>query len=585
MPTQVPNSGYSATPFEEPIALKPFLKGIADAIREKKKTTELINAQDFRNEILSIQGGANVVKSGGTVVPNSGYVEKVYFNTKLSVEEVVNLCSLVANEYVILRTENSEGTAIYNIGVTNVDGVYGIINFASDEPPYFVGGDVGLGFVGWNPEFSGVIEINSEVVTTVGETVLGAENDKLTQLISITEGFESKVIKELSGDYEAVDIVLNELPSVWKGKEIPNDEYIENIYFNTKLSIEEVDNILSTLDYSLRPDLTYYIGMFPINENQMARLVVMNGQNYGLTGYAIRYVDIDVDKFVYVSNQTIVDFISSKLGVSANVGWLSDFNGILEINKNAIPEFADNIPATNNDKLVDLMSIEAPLENTIDLEQYLDNKQMPLSVTVNVASSGEDMLQARVDATNSCAYLFYRYIGNNVDFIKDLDTSNVTNMGGMFRDCSALETIPLLDTSNVTNMSSMFNGCSALETIPQLDMIKVTNMSQMFYNCSKLTNLTLLNIKVNLDLSQSEKLTLDSLINTVKEFINVGSARILTMGTVNLSKIANTYVKFTDSSVTTIPTNEKGDVVVCESTDTGAMLLSDYALLKNWTLA
>ena len=47
MPTQVPNSGYSATPFEEPIALKPFLKGIADAIREKKKTTELINAQNF----------------------------------------------------------------------------------------------------------------------------------------------------------------------------------------------------------------------------------------------------------------------------------------------------------------------------------------------------------------------------------------------------------------------------------------------------------------------------------------------------------------------------------------------------------
>lgn len=162
---------------------------------------------------------------------------------------------------------------------------------------------------------------------------------------------------------------------------------------------------------------------------------------------------------------------------------------------------------------------------------------------------------------------------------------NVTIISSMFKSCSMLKTIPQLDTSNVTNMSSMFNGCSALETIPQLDMIKVSNASSMFYNCSKLTNLTLLNIKVNLDLSPSEKLTLESLINTVKEFINVGSARILTMGTANLEKIASTYVKFTDSSVTTIPTNEKGDVVVCESTDEGAMLLKDYALLKNWTLA
>ena len=197
---------------------------------------------------------------------------------------------------------------------------------------------------------------------------------------------------------------------------------------------------------------------------------------------------------------------------------------------------------------------------------------------------GEDMLQTMIDTAISCEYLFYRYKGDNVDFIKNLNVKNYS-LSYMFNNCTKIKTIPLLDTSNVIYMNSMFNDCSALETIPQLDMIKASSVSKTFYKCSKLTNLTLLNIKVNLDLSQSEKLTLESLINTVKEFINVGSARILTMGTANLSKIASTYVKFTDSSVNSIPTNEKGDVVVCESTDTGAMLLSDYALLKNWTLA
>ena len=35
--------------------LKDFVTGIASAIREKKGTTELINPQDFENEIRTIQ--------------------------------------------------------------------------------------------------------------------------------------------------------------------------------------------------------------------------------------------------------------------------------------------------------------------------------------------------------------------------------------------------------------------------------------------------------------------------------------------------------------------------------------------------
>ena len=332
-------------------------------------------------------------------------------------------------------------------------------------------------------------------------------------------------------------------------------------------------------------------------------------------------------------------------------------------------------------------AVEVTEAGVLDIGAMIDEGKLPLEVNVNVASGGNDMLQAMVDTQGTCRYLIYMYQGSNVDFIKNLDTSNVsdfyymfyycsniteiplldtsnaTDMYGMFERCSKLLTIPMLNTSKVTRTSSMFNGCSKITEIPLLDTSNVTDFSAMFMNCSSLLevplldmtsakesanmfkscsslteipplntskvtnmysmfngcsaletihsvdmqsiysqsgingtftnctnlkNLTLYNIKYPLQIGSGTTwghlLTKDSLINIVKELIKWGSYT-LTMGSANLEKIANVYVKFTDSTQTTIANNTKGDVVVCESTDEGAMLLSDYALLKNWTLA
>ena len=50
-------------------SLKSYLTTIADAIREKKGTTELINASNFASEILSIQGGASLNLAYGDTPP------------------------------------------------------------------------------------------------------------------------------------------------------------------------------------------------------------------------------------------------------------------------------------------------------------------------------------------------------------------------------------------------------------------------------------------------------------------------------------------------------------------------------------
>jgi len=77
----------------------------------------------------------------------------------------------------------------------------------------------------------------------------------------------------------------------------------------------------------------------------------------------------------------------------------------------------------------------------------------------------------------------------------NFDTSNVTNMTGMFR-CSALTSLTLsnlFDTSKVTDMTSMFNNCglSTLTLPSTFNTSNVTNMSYMFYQCLNLTSLTL----------------------------------------------------------------------------------------------
>ena len=179
--------------------------------------------------------------------------------------------------------------------------------------------------------------------------------------------------------------------------------------------------------------------------------------------------------------------------------------------------------------------------------------------------------------------------------IPQLDTSNVISINAMFQNCSSLTTIPQLDTSNVTNMSYMFYNSSSITTISQLDMSNVTtnnNTSNMFYNCVQMTNLSIKNIKTNLQVGSGTSygylLTVDSLLGLCKELITTSSSKTLTIGSANLNKLANVYVKritITDEMREEDPLiDQKIPFEVCDSTDEGAVLISNYTKSKKWTL-
>ena len=79
--------------------------------------------------------------------------------------------------------------------------------------------------------------------------------------------------------------------------------------------------------------------------------------------------------------------------------------------------------------------------------------------------------------------------------LSSLDTSQVTNMARMFHDSSNLASLDLsgFDTSQVTRMAEMFRDCSNLASLDLsgFDTSHVTKMTSAFYGCSGLRLLTI----------------------------------------------------------------------------------------------
>ena len=81
----------------------------------------------------------------------------------------------------------------------------------------------------------------------------------------------------------------------------------------------------------------------------------------------------------------------------------------------------------------------------------------------------------------------------SVDF-SNFDTSELTNMEGLFGECNKLKSItwgPNFSTSKVTDMRNLFNGCTSLESVDlsKFNTTKVTNFRTMFNNCESLKEL------------------------------------------------------------------------------------------------
>lgn len=199
--------------------------------------------------------------------------------------------------------------------------------------------------------------------------------------------------------------------------------------------------------------------------------------------------------------------------------------------------------------------------------------------------------------TSKITSFFYMF-GNclKLTTIPQINTSSGTRFPNMFKNCTNLLEVPPLETKNGTYMQEMFSSCTNLKTVNGIDLLNATNVTNIFSWCVNLTNINVKNIKMALQIgsgsSFGHKLTLDSLLNTIKELWDMtsSSSKTLTIGSANLSKLANVYVKLVDITDEMRAEDEYIDnklpFEVCESTDEGAMLITDYAqALKNWEIS
>ena len=99
-----------------------------------------------------------------------------------------------------------------------------------------------------------------------------------------------------------------------------------------------------------------------------------------------------------------------------------------------------------------------------------------------------------INAT-SCLFMFRNCWSLESLDLNNFDTSQVTEMGGMFFWCVTLKSLDLsfFNTSKVTSMFNMFRNCYSLTQldVSNFNTSKVTSMNAMFSGCSKLTSLDL----------------------------------------------------------------------------------------------
>lgn len=79
-----------------------------------------------------------------------------------------------------------------------------------------------------------------------------------------------------------------------------------------------------------------------------------------------------------------------------------------------------------------------------------------------------------------------------------LDTSQSTDLSGMFQGCTNLLEVDALDTSNVVEANSMFGKCSSLVKVGPMDTSKMLDTGYMFGDCTNLTH-----VPEGLDLSST----------------------------------------------------------------------------------
>ncbi len=193
-----------------------------------------------------------------------------------------------------------------------------------------------------------------------------------------------------------------------------------------------------------------------------------------------------------------------------------------------------------------------------------------------------------------CSWWFSGFkVLTTITHLEYLNTSQVTNMQGMFQNCESLEALDLstFNTENVTNMFGMFDSCKSLKSLnlSSFNTSKVKQMGYMFNKCESLTALDLSSFNTE-NISDYESM-----------FYRCKSLTTLDLSSFNSKEILNTSCMFTscfalktldlssfDTSKTTdMPSMFSGcsalETIYASSAFTTDNVTNDFSMFSNCT--
>ncbi|APX71352.1 hypothetical protein BTM29_01750 [Companilactobacillus allii] len=163
-------------------------------------------------------------------------------------------------------------------------------------------------------------------------------------------------------------------------------------------------------------------------------------------------------------------------GVFGTCDWDVDSDGTLTIHEGTLDAGAGNWMS-----YVDYI-VNVKIDDGVIFNQDSSNLFASLTnvKTIDVTNADTSNVYDMSNMFKSCPVL------TTISGIKNFDTSQTTNMHGMFDTVVSLKTLDLStwDTSNVVDMGRLFAGDSALKVtgLNDLDTSQVTDMQYMFYN-------------------------------------------------------------------------------------------------------
>ncbi|WP_125590858.1 BspA family leucine-rich repeat surface protein [Companilactobacillus jidongensis] len=239
------------------------------------------------------------------------------------------------------------------------------------------------------------------------------------------------------------------------------------------------------------------------------------------------------------------------------VDWSITDDGVLHINSGTLKDTSATI------------LVEPSNTQTLSVGPIKDKNPWTQTQRDKVTSISFD---GKVTASSDVSGLFYNFNKvTSIDNLTDFDTSNVTNMSGLFDLDRSLKSLDLsnMDTRKVTSMYSMFNDNEVLASIKFGENFKgdsLTDAEGMFQGCHLLPSLDLSNFKT-------------PLLQYVDEmFWGMSRATNLDVSGLDVSKVSDFSGVF--SSVSSLKNIDLTSWDFSSATNFNKMFLDDKALLN-----